>query len=172
MKAEAERKNIRKYFTELAKHYERNGFLVAAAIIYKRFDKRKSKRLYRILAKQAQMNGLYLLAAEAYKAGGQKKRASRIKYYFGSPDKLTQTLGALIFGPSFSVPIEKILFATTRYEREGQFDKARKHWYRAGRYCEIVGEFRFASLYYFKCGQLREAKRLWRKTAQPRIIVS
>lgn len=165
-----ERMNVRNYFMDLAKHYEENGFLIAAAVIYKRFDKRRARQIYKILANQSQMNGLYELAAESYELCGQKGRAKRLRRYLGISCSRRGVLGISNNDkPDFL--FSRFLFATTRLEREGMFEQAKKYWLNAARYCELVGEFRFAALYYFKCGYLAEAKRLWRRASAGMLIL-
>jgi|GEM_PF-4679321 len=160
MKKRAEMENKKKYFTELARQYEENNFLIAAAVVYRRYDKKRIKKTYLSIAKSAQMNGLYEVAAYFYDLCGKRNRAESIRNYIGSRRSYRISNRTL----------EKILFSTTRFEREGDFDKARKYWLNAAKYCEMVGEQRFAAIYYFKCGSLSDAKRMWRNT-QPQGIL-
>jgi hypothetical protein len=162
-KSEQEKNNIRNYFLSLAKGYEENEFYVAAAYLYRRYKPEKARRLYMKVAKAAEKKGLILAAAEAYESAGMKKKAMELMTP-AAPIMKKGKLAIEITKKPLDKNIKKFLFATTKYEREGNFEKAKKYWLKSARYYEILGEHKFAALYYFRAGDLRSAKRLWTKS--------
>lgn len=168
-KVEKEKQNIRNYFMTLAREYEKNDFLVAAAYLYRRYDREKARRLYMKIAKRAEKHGLLITAAEAYEAAGRKDKVKEMMKAKIPIKKRDTSLSRQFFEPPRKRPSKEIamfLFATTKFEREGRFDKAREYWLRSAQYYERLGEFKFAALYYFRAGDLRSAKRLWNRTAR------
>jgi hypothetical protein len=170
-KSEQEKNNIRNYFLSLAREYEKNEFFVAAAYLYKRYRPEKARRLYLRVAKKAERKGMLITAAEAYESAGMKNRAQELMK-LSMPIKKRSKLPKELYGPikkPLDKTIKKFLFATTKYEREGNFEKAKKYWIKTARYYEILGEHKFAALYYFRGGDLRSAKRLWAKSIRMKL---
>lgn len=156
--------NSRIYFENLASQCEENGFLVAAALIYRRYDPERARNAYARIAESAHMAGLYRLAAEAYRHAGMEQKSRRIIRHAGLGGFSLQDTESNAF------PFRLFLFATTRFEREGNFENAKKYWLNAGRNCETVGEFRLASIYYMKGGDFGSAKHSWRRYMRKELI--
>jgi tetratricopeptide (TPR) repeat protein len=68
---------IREYLLKLAKEYEKHGFLLPAADVYRRVDPRKVKALYEKIARKCERFGLYSLAVEAYENAGMIEKSKK-----------------------------------------------------------------------------------------------
>ncbi len=166
-----EESKMKKYFLDLAKKYERSGFQIAAADIYKRFQPAKAKRIYLSVARNAEKKGLDFIAAEAYEASGKIRKARSIWKNLGK-ELGKQRLSTLAADASEKSKPEnpkyektrKFTFAATRLAREGKFAEAQKEWIGAAKYRERIGDFKSAALFYFNGGDIKNAKRVWNKS--------
>lgn len=163
-------RSVESYMRMLAKDYERNGFLVAAAGVYKNCSPASARRIYLQLGRAAETKALLVLAAEFYEAAGRHARArallGRAARHLRSVgmDALAEDVERKLWRPSREerATVSAVRRATQR-DRSGDFRAAKKAWKAAARRCEAMGELERAAHFYSNACLLKHAERAWKK---------
>ena len=164
-----ERVKIRAYLLRLAKEYEKNGFPLLAADIYKKSKPQKARNIYLSVARGAEKKKLFAIAADIYRNAGEIKKSRIVWKRFGNEleKKGLHVLAREVFekskpeNPKYK-NTRKFTFKATELRAKGRFKESRKWLIKAAKYREKIGDYKFASSLYFEGGDIKNAKRVWK----------
>jgi hypothetical protein len=155
------------YLLKLAKDYEENGFPLHAARIYENIKPKEAKKIYLSTAQEAEKKHFLTIAAEHYSLAEEIRKSKAMWKRLGHEVKKKGlnllAKEALEMAKPRRRRYKDLAWIAGDLTINGKFKEAKKYLIRSAKYKEERGDFRTALYHYFHGGDIKSAKRVWKK---------